>query len=712
MKRPAGRSAGRFALGLRRGAFRPFYPPMARLLLLLVLLLAPLMGRAGESAPATSPRATVTLLAGRSAIAPGEPFRLMLHQSLAPGWHTYWRNAGDAGAPPEITFEGLPEGWQAGELQFPAPSRIPFGPLMNFGYTGEAAFLLTLTPPASLRPGEYVTLTADATWLVCADVCIPEEGRFTLGLEVAPRAAPAHASRFMAAEAALPRAAPFDGSFAVAGPQARLTLRSPSFSAAAIREVVFFPDEPGLMDNGAPQRLSVRAGEIALDLTRGPAEPPGRLTGVLALTDAAGVKGAYLIDAAPGGPPPGSPLPLWQLLAFAALGGLILNLMPCVFPVLAMKAMAMAKLGGAARSAIRAEAASYTAGVMLAFLAVGGVMLGLREAGGGAGWGFQFTYPAFVAGMAWLMLAVGLNLSGVFQIGGAVGAGQGLAGQGGHAGSFFTGVLAVVVATPCTAPFMATAIGAALVLPPAATLGVFGAMGLGLALPYALLGVLPGAGRFLPRPGAWMERLRQFLAFPMYAAAAWLVWVLAQQSGPDGVLAALAGGVLVALAAWTWGIAQQARRTPRRLGEALALAALMTALALLPMLGTAPPAAAAISQGEAWSATRLAALRAEGKPVFVNLTAAWCISCKVNERVAIHTESVQSAFAAAGVAQLTGDWTRGDAAITAALREHGRDGVPLYLLYPPGGGAPQILPQILTEGILLSALRASAAPTQ
>ncbi|MBX9752738.1 MAG: thioredoxin family protein [Roseococcus sp.] len=690
---------------------------MARaLLLILALLLAPLAGRAGESAPVTSPRATVTLLADRSAIAPGEPFRLMLHQRLAPGWHTYWSNPGDAGAPPEITFDWIPgeqgQGWQVGDLQFPAPSRMPFGPLMNYGYAGEAAFLLTVTPPPGLRPGDYVTITADATWLVCADICIPEEGRFTLGLDVAAAAIPAHAARFMAAEAAMPRAAPFEASFAFAGPRGALTIRSPSFSAGAVREAAFFPDGQNVIENAPEQRLTLRAGEITLGLTRGAAEVPARLTGVLTLTDAAGVRGAYLVDAAPGGPLPGSPLPLWQILLFAALGGLILNLMPCVFPVLAMKAMAMAKLGGAARGAIRAEAASYTAGVVLAFLALGGLMLGLRAAGGGAGWGFQFTYPAFVAGMAWLMLAVGLNLSGVFQIGGTIGAGQGLTGQGGHAGSFFTGVLAVVVATPCTAPFMATAIGAALVLPAYATLAIFGAMGLGLALPYALLGLFPATARFLPRPGAWMERLRQFLAFPMYAAAAWLVWVLAQQSGPDGVLMALVGAVLIALAAWAWGVAQQSGRTPRRLSEALALAAIMAALALLPMLGAVPPASAAISQGEAWSAPRLAELRAGGNPVFVNLTAAWCISCKVNERVAIHTEGVQSAFAAAGVAQLTGDWTRGDAAITALLREHGRDGVPLYLLYPAGGGAPAILPQILTEGILLGALRASAPPAQ
>ncbi|UPY38116.1 protein-disulfide reductase DsbD domain-containing protein [Sediminicoccus sp. KRV36] len=682
----------------------PLLSGMLRALLLLALLLPPLIGRASESASVESPRAVVTLLADRAAIAPGEPFRLMLRQRLAPGWHTYWRNAGDAGAPPEITIE-WPEGWAAGELQFPAPSRIAFGPLMNFGYTGTADFLLSVTPPASLKPGDYVTITADATWLVCADVCIPEEGRFTLGLDVAQTARPAHAAAFQAAEAALPRAAPFQASFGFAGTRGALTIRSPSFTAGAVRAAEFFPDAQNVIENAPEQRLAAREGEITLMLARAAADPPAPLTGVLTITDAAGVRGAYLVAAEPGGPLPGNPLPLWQVLAFAALGGLILNLMPCVFPILAMKAMAMARLGGAGRGAIRAEAAGYTLGVVLSFLALGGLMLGLRAAGGGAGWGFQFTYPAFVAGMAWLMLAVGLNLSGVFQLGGPAGMGQGLAGQGGPLGSFFTGILAVVVATPCTAPFMATAIGAALVLPPSATLAIFGAMGLGLAAPYAMLGLFPGAGRFLPRPGVWMERFRQFLAFPMYGAAAWLVWVLAQQAGPDGVLTVLVGAVLIALAAWAWGVAQHSGRTPRRLGEALALAAVLAALALLPLLGSAPPASAAPGQGEAWSATRLAELRAEGRPVFVNLTAAWCISCKVNERVAIGTEATQRAFGAAGIVQLTGDWTRGDPAITALLREHGRDGVPLYLLYPAGGGAPAILPQILTEGMLLQALR-------
>jgi thiol:disulfide interchange protein DsbD len=677
---------------------------MFRALLLLLLLLAALPARAAESAPVASPRATATLLADRAAITPGESFRMMLHLALARGWHTYWTNAGDAGAAPEL-IPTLPEGWTAGDLQFPAPKRIAFGPLMNFGYTGEAAFLLPITAPETLRPGQRVTLEAEASWLVCADVCIPEEGRFSITLPVAAAPRPANLQRFLAAEAALPRAAPFTARFARDGPRAALTLTGEGLDTARLREAAFFPLAQNLLDNAAPQPLTGHADGLTLALTPTASVWPATLDGVLTLTDAAGVRGAFLIRAESGGPLPVAGLPLWQILGFALLGGLILNLMPCVFPVLAMKAMALAKLSGAARAQVRAEALGYTAGVLAGFLAIALLMLGLRAAGAAAGWGFQFTWPAFVAGMAWLMLAVGLNLSGVFAL-----SGPSLAGgsRAGHLGSFGTGLLAVLVATPCTAPFMATAIGAALTLPAPAVLGVFAAMGLGLALPYALLGALPALARWLPRPGAWMERLRQFLAFPMYGAAAWLVWVLAQQAGPDGVLTALVGGVLVALAAWAWGAAQAAGGAGR-LGRATAASAVLAALGLLPLLSTAPAASAAVSENaEPWSAARVAALRAEGRPVFVNLTAAWCLSCKVNERLAIHTEATQRAMREAGVAQLTGDWTRGDAAVTALLREQGRDGVPLYLLYPAGGGPPLVLPQILTERMLREAIAQAA----
>ncbi|NCY24016.1 MAG: cytochrome C biogenesis protein, partial [Alphaproteobacteria bacterium] len=392
-------------------------------------------------------------------------------------------------------------------------------------------------------------------------------------------------------------------------------------------------------------------------------------------------------------------LPLWQALLFAMLGGLILNLMPCVFPILAMKAVGLARLAGEGRGQIRAHAASYSAGVVLSFLAIGAALLGLRLAGSAAGWGFQFTQPGFVALMAWVMLAVGLNLSGAYAMAGPVLSGQA---RRGHAGSFFTGALAVLVATPCTAPFMAVALGAAMALPPLPMLLVFAAMGLGLALPYALLGLAPGLASWLPRPGLWMERLRQALAWPMYAASAWLVWVLAQIAGPHGVALALLGGLLVGFAAWALGRAQRGGGRLARLG---ALSAALAALALLPVfLGTTPPPGLNSGPHEPWSAARVEALRAEGRPVFVNLTAAWCIACKVNELVALDTAAVQAGFTAAGVTQLVGDWTRGDSAITALLRAHGREGVPLYLFYPAQGAPPVVLPQILTEGIVLRAI--------
>ncbi|WP_207538666.1 protein-disulfide reductase DsbD family protein [Sabulicella rubraurantiaca] len=661
---------------------------MARFLFLLILALLPLRALAVESAPVTSPRATATLLADRAAIAPGEEFRLMLFLRLAPGWHSYWSNPGDAGAPPEVALR-LPEGWSAGDLQFPAPERIPFGPLMNFGYKGEVGFPLPVTAPATLRPGETVAIEAEATWLACADVCIPEEGRFTLSLPVEAAASPANLPRFMAAEAAMPRPSPFAARLS---PEGVLTVEGEAITPGAVRNATFFPFEQARFLNPPPQRLALREGGLTLALSSAPGAEPSAAEGVLVLTDAGGQRASFTLRAEPGPTIPAGATGLWQALALALLGGLILNLMPCVFPVLAMKAMALARLGGAEAKAVRGDALGYVLGVLAGFTALGAALLALRAGGAAAGWGFQFTHPAFVAAMAWVMLLVGLNLSGVFAIRGPA--------LGGARGAFGTGLLAVVVATPCTAPFMATAIGAALLLPGWGALLVFAAMGLGLALPYGALAAFPALARLFPRPGPWMERLRQVLAFPMYGAAAWLVWVLAQQAGPDGVLVALSGGVLVALAAWAFG-------TGARPGRLLGVAAAALAIALLPGLEGSPAAAPrpALS-GEAWSPDRLAALRAEGRPVFVNLTAAWCITCKVNERIALDTEATRAALVARNVAVLVGDWTRGDPAITALLRAHGRDGVPLYLLYPAAGGAPTILPQLLTEGTMLEALSA------
>jgi thiol:disulfide interchange protein DsbD len=348
---------------------------------------------------------------------------------------------------------------------------------------------------------------------------------------------------------------------------------------------------------------------------------------------------------------------------------------------------------------VRLEAAAYTAGAVVSFAALAGLLLALRSAGMALGWGFQFTSPVFVLAIAWLMLAVGLNLSGVFALGGPIGAGGHLAARGGFLGSFATGALAVLVASPCTAPFMAAAIGAALVMPAPATIAVFVALGLGLAAPTLILALAPGLARKLPRPGPWMERLKHIMAWPMYGAALWLVWVLWAQSGWPGVAVALAGGLGLALGAWVLGRAQRDGRRGAQLGAVLGALALLIALPF--GLTAAPPPPAATETAESWNSARVEALRAEGKGVFLNVTAAWCITCQVNERIALRREAVQAAMAARGIVYLKADWTRGDPAIAALLRAHGREGVPLYLFWPPGGGEAVILPEVLTEAMVL-----------
>ncbi len=676
---------------------------MRALIALLTILILPwLPARALESAVQESPRARVTLVADHLAIAPGQAFQLGLRIRLAPRWHSYWRHAGDAGAPTEINLT-LPEGTQAGPIAWPTPQAIPFGPLMSFGYYGEVVLPMQITPPAGLRAGDVFSISAQATWLVCDDVCIPEEGSFRLDLPVAAQAQtnPDLAPLFAAAAAALPRPSPWQASATIQGDALRLRLTGPGLGRESLKEALFIPGTGGLLDHAAPQRLSHGADWLELTLKR--AERPEahpKLEGVLLLTDQGGRRLGYDI-AAPlltGA----AFLPLWQALIFALIGGVILNLMPCVFPVLAMKAMALARLGGAARGAVRLEAAAYTAGAVVSFTALAGLLLALRGAGMALGWGFQFTSPVFVLAITWLMLAVGLNLSGVFALGGPIGAGGHIAARGGFLGSFATGALAVLVASPCTAPFMAAAIGAALVMPAPATIAVFAALGLGLAAPTLILALAPGLTRLLPRPGPWMEKLRRIMAWPMYGAALWLVWVLWAQSGWPGVALALVGGLGLGLAAWVLGRAQREGR--RGLGTVLAALALLLALPF--GLTAAPPLPAASDTAESWNPARVEALRAQGKGVFLNVTAAWCITCQVNERLALRRDAVQAAMAARGIVYLKADWTRGDPAITALLRSHGREGVPLYLFWPPGGGEAVILPEVLTEAMVLRQIAA------
>lgn len=660
-----------------------------------------------------TPHLSAELVSETQTVQPGQPFWVALHFRLEPGWHTYWKNPGDSGEAPRIRWQ-LPPGFSAGDIHWPYPQRLPLDPLVNYGYAGEAWLLVPVTPLAELSTPR-VSLGAEADWLVCKEECIPESGAFRLELPVSD-AAPAPSSQAAALDAARRRVPqPLDGAtVAVRGDGLELRLALP---AEGIRAAWFFPDEYGMVEHAAPQTLARTGDGLTLGLRRGElprGKAPDRLTGVVVLTQAqaggAAVE-AFSIAAMPASATAteerGGGLALALLLALG--GGLLLNIMPCVFPVLSLKALHLARHGGGPDAEARVGGLVFTAGVLASFLVLAGVLLALRAGGEAVGWGFQLQSAPFVLALAWLVFALGLMLSGVWSFGGGfMGVGQGLAGRHGHAGAFFTGVLAVVVATPCTAPFMGAALGYALTRPAPHALAIFLALGLGLAAPWLVLSFVPAARRLLPRPGPWMERFKQFLAFPMYATAAWLVWVLAGQTDAAGLAVALGGMVLIGLVAWVWQLTRASTGVWRMAGGALALvgAAGLGLLAVgLPSPDT-PAGARNDQHWEAYSEARLSALRADGQPVLLNFTAAWCITCQVNERLALGTERARAALARAGVAAMKADWTRRDPAITRLLETHGRAGVPMTLLYPRGGGAPEVLPAVLTEALVLERIAA------
>ena len=647
---------------------------------------------------------------------PGQSVWVALTQRIRPGWHTYWINPGDSGIATTVEWT-LPEGWTAGPIVWPAPERHPVGPLMNFGYAGEVHLLAELRAPAGAAPGTAVPVKAKADWLVCEEICIPESAELELALPVAasPAPAPALAARFEAARASLPVPSPFAATLEPGADGHRLRVAAPGLQEGRLKDAYFFPESWSLTDVAAPQTLTLDAGGLTLALKPGSAPPDGPVKGVLELVeeiDGKPVRQALALEAplgaaAGGGTAEASSMPLWQAALLALLGGMVLNLMPCVFPVLSIKALA---LMGEEPGRARVHGLAYTAGVLASFAAVAGVLLALRAGGAEIGWGFQLQSPLFVAVLAYVLFLLGLSLSGVFTVGGGVmGVGQGLAERGGTAGAFFTGVLATVVATPCTAPFMGAAVGFAVTQPWPVALSVFLALGLGLALPFLALSFSPALLRHLPRPGVWMERVKQALAFPLYASAAWLVWVLSIQAGPSAVAAALAGMVLLGFGAWLYGVTRHAATGWRHGGATVAVLSLAAAVALVQGAPAPAPAAQAQAAPEAagyerFSEARLAELTAAGTPVFVNMTAAWCITCLVNERVVLSTGTVKAAMADKGVAYLKGDWTNRDAEITRVLARHGRSGVPLYLVYLPGKPEPLVLPQILTEDAVLDAL--------
>jgi thiol:disulfide interchange protein/DsbC/DsbD-like thiol-disulfide interchange protein len=677
--------------------------------LLIVLLFA------APAAADDAPKVQTRLIAERDAVAPGGTLTLAFEQDIAAGWHTYWLNPGDVGQPTTLAWS-LPAGWKAGELQWPYPVRLPVGPFMDFGYEGKVWLLAALTAPANARPGDVVTLKADATWLVCKEVCIPEEATLTLPVRIGTPSGAGRAAAFAAARARLPAPSPWAARYRL-GAALDLFVAARPLAQAHPLGAAFFPLASGMVKGPAPQSMGFAASGLVLRLAAGKAlvKNGGALEGVLVLSSADGSTQALQIKAQPGPVPdadfsggPGDTgigLLLALLLAFA--GGLILNLMPCVLPVLAMKAFALSSQAGRDRGEAVRESLAYGVGAIFSFVGLGALLLALRAGGEAIGWGFQLQEPLVVAGFALLMFGVGLNLSGVFEVAG-FGGGDNLARAGGVVGSFFTGVLAVAVAAPCTAPFMAAALGYALTQPALPALGIFLALGFGFAAPFVAVGVSPLLMRALPRPGAWMIRFKQALAFAMYGTAAWLTWVLAQQAGANAVAAVLAAAIAVGFGAWIWGLSRSFGPRGRGVGALVTLIAIVLALSSLALLKPAAAQQGSVNvtgiPSEPYSATRLAALRAENRAVFVNATAAWCITCLVNDEAALSGARVRQAFAERHVAYVVADWTRRDPEITALLAAHGRSGVPLYLYYAPGAAAPAVLPQILTEGEVLAAL--------
>jgi thiol:disulfide interchange protein DsbD len=675
------------------------------------LALVAVFAVASLAPPAMAAQVHTQLVAEVAGVRPGEPFWVALHQRIAPGWHTYWRNPGDSGEPVTLTWS-LPPGFIADDIAWPVPEKLPVGPVMSFGFAGEVVLPVRITPPPELQAGERVELRALASWLVCAQECIPEEAPIALSLPVtrqSPAADPRWGAVVKAARDALPRPSPWPATFVATRDAITLTVRAQGLARDRIADAFFFPLAWGPIAHAGAQAVDVTAVGLTLRTARGPL--PEAVTrpieGVLVVTerlDGMTTSRQALVVRAEPAPDRITWGAVAGALGLALLGGLLLNLMPCVLPLLSVKALALIAHADATPATRRRHGFAYCAGVLLAFGVVGGALLALRAAGEQIGWGFHLQSPMFVTLLAYVLFAMALALSGVVVIGGGLSAvGGGLAARSGLRGSFLAGMLATVVATPCTAPFMATALGYAVTQPAPVALIVFEALGLGLALPYLALAFAPGARRFVPRPGRWMQRLEQALAFPLYATVAWLVWVLSQQTGPAGLAACLAGLVLIALAAWLHELARHASGIARAVARAVTAASIVAALALTQLAPASGPKVASHVRGEPYTRARLAELQARRVPVFVNVTAAWCITCLVNERAVLRASAVTEGFAKKGVVHLTADWTRRDPEITQMLASFDRSGVPLYLLYPPAG-RPAVLPQILTEQMVLESL--------
>lgn len=723
---------------------KQFLTASCTLLLVLGSLAQAQLNASGATDKAATPQVQAQLVASVSAVVPGSEIYLGVNQQIIPHWHTYWINPGDSGNATTINWT-LSQGVTASEIIWPAPSRFSMGSITNYAYENNVTLLSKITVPPNLVEGDAFTANALVDWLVCAEECIPQQVELALSLPVVANTGQVGEGSPLIAEAQarLPVASPWEVRALqtaidpeTAQGKLQLQIGLTKEQLAQVKDIWFYPYDWGRIRQSDAQLRKDLTDGLQLEIPTGeaPISIGEKLTGVLVIQEQQGIARGYEINVvvqalAGSGLGQNSNANEFSIgfvgaLFFALLGGIILNLMPCVFPVLSIKALSLVSHANQSPTEIRRQGYVYTLGVLASFAALALLLIVLKAGGNQVGWGFQFQSPIFVLLVAWLLFAVGLSLSGVFFIGGSVaGMGSSLTEKPGYSGSFFTGVLATVVATPCTAPFMAAALGYALAQPALQLLAIFLSLGFGLALPYLLLSCWPRLQRWLPRPGLWMERAKQLLAFPMYAAVIWLVWVLVQQVGVDAVVIALGGMLLIALAAWIYDSSRTASNKASGIGSVSALALVLLAVgfgsmqvnstALSAQQSTVKQSTvkqsttqkAADANWEAYSDERLQALLAEGKPVFLNFTASWCISCLVNERIALSTDAVKQQFKQQGITYLKGDWTNRDPQITTFLKKFNRSGVPLYVFYPAGqADSPKELPQILTPDLVVTAV--------
>ncbi len=679
---------------------------LARLLILLSALVA---GPALAQAAADLPNTRVELVSEVKAPAPGQRFTIGIVMKPRPGWHSYWENPGDSGMATRAVWT-LPQGVTVSPFRYPVPETYVVAGLMNHVYSGENVLLAEVSVPQAASGALPLKVRLD--WLVCDDkICVPERADLALPLATGDGAAdPAQRSRFSDARDALPRQLFERGRFANEGKRLRLLV--PMAGTQDVTAAHFFPSGDDSFLFASQQTVTRTDNALIIEADAVPGANPATVSGLLQIERGARVMGVTL-TADPGAVAPGKPLEqaparagmdgFLPALGLAILGGLLLNLMPCVFPILSLKALSLAKAGESTAHA-QTEGLAYTAGVTLVTTGLGLAAILIANAGAGAGWAFQLQDPRVILFLLLLTLAISLNFAGLFEVDmGTANLGSDLAAKPGARGAFFTGALAAFVATPCTGPFMAGALGAALVLPPAAGLAVFAGLGLGLALPFLAIGFVPALRNRLPRPGPWMLTFRRILAVPMLLTSLALAWVLGRQAGVNGLMAGLSAALVLSICLWVLGLRQQ-RRAPVAVTVSLAaLVALAAPLALARLpVGAAQAATPGPSglEGVPFSPEALAAAKAERRPTFLYFTADWCLTCKVNEKGALSDPAVAEAFRKAGITVMVGDWTRPDPAIARFLEQQGRAGIPLYLFYAPDGTIRE-MPQILTVDSLV-----------